>query len=172
MADKTLLSLLLYCSTFLKVASSFKWEQYREVYLCLNNWTKQCKWDAEASRLKLLLFEVPQRWVQGKDADIQINVPLYSGPNICSFGFLFLFFFGLLFYFHSHFPFPFAHTTFSYPVPRISVLLCPYLLILQVFPPFPPLFLFCYLFPLISSLPIFLTILSISHAPAQFHLYP
>lgn len=76
----------------------------------LTNATKQCKWHAKASRLKLLLFEVPQRWVQCKDADTQFNVPFYSGPNICFFGFLFHCYFFVAFLF----PFSFSFSLCTY----------------------------------------------------------
>lgn len=137
----------------------------------LTNATKQCKWHAKASRLKLLLFEVPQRWVQYKDADTQSNVPFYSGPNICFFGFLFLFFFCLLSISILIFLFP-LHILFSHILSPeflfcyvLTCLSCRSFILSLLY------FFFATFFLIIFSAS-FLTILSISRAPVQFHLFP
>ena len=163
---------LFYCIVqhFLKLLLVSNGNNTERISFVLTSATKQCKRDAEASRLKLLLFWVPQRWVQCKQGDTQFCVPLYSGPNVCSFGFLFNFYF--LSPFLVPFPFSFSLCTYYFlmPCPQNFCFAVTYLLILQVFPPFTYLFLFATFF-LITSLPFFWIICSISCAPAQFHLY-
>lgn len=90
-----------------------------------------------------LLFELPPGWMQCKDADTQFNVQYSSLSSYLLFWLCF--FWSPFFYHHSRFPFPFAHPIFSYTIPRISDLSCPYLLMLQVFPPFPSLLFFFFL---------------------------
>lgn len=159
--SKASLSSAVLFNTF-KSCFSFQKGAIERISFVLTKTTKQCKQDAEASRLKLLMSEVPQRWVQCKDAGTQFSAPLYSDPNTCSFGYLSLgwFFFVSFSISILTFPCPFAHP-FSH-APGTSDLLCPYLLILQLFRPLLSLLHFSLPLLCYPSLPVFITIISLT----------